>query len=173
MLKLIDVDMLDRLSGEAKDSKRLRQNRNLHASLSDSVQRLCNAFEPGTYVRPHRHPQKGRWELFVVLRGAAALLMFDDHGTVIERMELAAGGPTLGVEIPPRTWHTIVSRAPGTVLFEVKPGPYSHSEDKEFAGWAPDEEQHLAARDFEGWYRRATAGATPPPWTRLSLQSES
>ncbi|MDH3638277.1 MAG: WbuC family cupin fold metalloprotein [Gammaproteobacteria bacterium] len=163
MLKTITAEMLDGLSAEAMRSRRLRRNRNLHVSLQDPVQRLCNAFEPGTYVRPHRHAQEERWELFVVLRGAATLLIFDDRGTVLQRMEIDAGGPTLGVEIPPRTWHAIASRAPGTVLFEVKPGPYSQSDDKEFAGWAPDEEHHVAAREFEDWYQDAGAGAIPPP----------
>ena len=41
--------------------------------------------QPGTYVRPHRHSTPPRWELFVVLRGALALLVFDDSGRVEER----------------------------------------------------------------------------------------
>lgn len=164
MVKIIDAGMLGHLSEAARRSQRLRHNHNLHPTLEDPVQRLCNAFEPGTYVRPHRHPQAERWELFVVLRGAAAVLMFDEGGAVTARIELAAEGPTLGVEIPPLAWHAIVAMRPGTVLFEVKPGPYSAADDKEFAQWAPDEVQQVAAQEFERWYRQASAGARPPQW---------
>ncbi len=165
-LKPITTTLLDALSGEAQRSRRLRRNHNLHPDLADPVQRLCNALEPGTYVRPHRHPGTDRWELFLVLRGAAAVLIFDDRGTVVERTELVERGAVQGVEIPPRTWHTIVSLRPGTILFEVKPGPYSPTTDKQFADWAPDERDRESAAEFAAWYRAARVGAKPPPVNR-------
>jgi hypothetical protein len=36
-------------------------------------------------------------------------------------------------------WHTFFALEPGTVIFEVKPGPYEMATDKEFALWAPAE----------------------------------
>jgi cupin fold WbuC family metalloprotein len=41
---------------EAQNAPRQRTNLNLHPAFTDPVQRLLNAFEPGTYVRPHRRP---------------------------------------------------------------------------------------------------------------------
>ena len=52
-MKQITVTDLQQLSEEAAKSPRLRANRNLHPELSDPVQRLAIAMEPGTYVRPH------------------------------------------------------------------------------------------------------------------------
>jgi cupin fold WbuC family metalloprotein len=94
-------------------------NHNHHPTLADPIQRLLNAYEPGTYFRPHRHPQAERWELFLCLRGRAVVLTFEDPGRVRERVVLDPSGPALAVEIPPGVCHAIASLAPGTVLFEL------------------------------------------------------
>ncbi|MDJ0955906.1 MAG: WbuC family cupin fold metalloprotein [Arenicellales bacterium] len=159
-LNIITDQLLTNLSTQASLSPRLRKNHNLHPSLDDPVQRLCNAFEPGTYVQPHRHTEVGRWELFVVLRGTAAVLIFDDQGSVLDRVELEAEGEIRGVEVPSNTWHTIVSLMPGTVLFEVKPGPYIKTTDKDFANWAPPEGDSRCSL-FEKWYLQAQKGECP------------
>ncbi|WP_367026138.1 WbuC family cupin fold metalloprotein [Methylococcus sp. ANG] len=138
-MKLFTAGMLTGLSEEAARSARLRKNLNVHPVLEDPVQRLFNAMEPGTYARPHRHSRPDGWELMVVVRGAFSVLRFDDHGRVVERVDLRADGGDCAVEIPAGSWHTVVSRLPGTVMFEVKPGPYSPIADKDFAAWAPEE----------------------------------
>lgn len=72
-MKRLTADALAVLHAEAVASPRRRKNFNLHASPDDPIQRLCNAFEPGTYVRPHRHGA-GVWELFLVIGGHAVAL---------------------------------------------------------------------------------------------------
>ena len=161
MVKTFGIDELTRLSEVARSSPRLRKNHNLHAQLDDPIQRLCNAFEPGTYVRPHRHPQPGRWELFTVIKGAVGILLFDADGRVRERHTLGEAGPQFIIEIPDNTWHTVFSLQSGTVLFEIKPGPYEALSDKDFAAWAPAEGDARAA-DFVDWYMRAGVGERPP-----------
>ncbi len=108
-MKLFDDRLLDELVARAKASPRLRANHNVHAGLDEPVQRLFIAIEPGSYVRPHRHPGKEKWEFFLVLRGRLAALLFDAVGKVLRREELAAGGPVHGFEIPPGTWHCVVA----------------------------------------------------------------
>ena len=160
-MKCIDAAALARLSAEAAASVRRRKNLNLHATHEDPVQRLCNAFEPGTYVAPHRHPGQDPFELLIVLMGTAAILRFDDSGRVLEREELRAGGLNHVVELPANEWHTIVSLASGTVLFEVKAGPYVPLSENHFAPWAP-REGDTACAEFESWFRVAQPGARPP-----------
>lgn len=160
-MKRIETSDLAALSREAAVSQRLRANRNLHEALDEPVQRMLNAFEPGTYVRPHRHAEPPKWELFLALSGAAACLTFDDTGTITERCDLTAGGPQFGVEIPAGTWHSLVALEPGTVLFELKEGPYQPLADKDFAAWAPAEAETAAAA-LEGWLRDARAGQRWP-----------
>lgn len=163
-MKLIDAATLDALSAEAAAAVRRRRNLNLHPELADPVQRLCNAVEPGTYVRPHRH-DGGRWELFTVLRGAVRLLTFDGDGRVAGATLLGDGHAAVLAELPGGTWHSLVSLVPGTVFFEVKPGPYSPAADKDFAAWAPAEGAAGAA-DLEAWMRTAGAGERWPAYQR-------
>lgn len=149
----LDQSALDDLVARAQRSPRRRLNLNLHADLADPIQRFLNAGEPGSYIRPHRHvPQ--RWELFAVLRGGIDLMLFTDDGTVTQRRALRSGGV---VEIPGGTWHSFVFAAPGSVTLEIKPGPYVAQSDKEFAAWAPREEEEAAARCAE-WLATAREG---------------
>lgn len=139
-MKTVDIEMLNGLSASARAAVRGRANLNLHPALADPVQRFLNAIEPGSYVRPHRHllPRE-KWELFVILSGAVVVLVFDDAGKVVERVELDAAGHNRAVEIAAGAWHALAATRPGTVLFEFKPGPYSATDDKDFAAWAPAE----------------------------------
>ncbi len=160
-MKLITTELMERLSRNAADSARGRTNFNLHPELSDPVQRFLNAIEPDSYVRPHRHTAPPKWELFVVLSGSAVVLTFDEEGRVIGRAELDADGPVRAVEIPAGAWHTLAARAPGTVLFEFKQGPYSAMDDKDFATWAPAEGDAGCA-GFLTWFLAARPGGTVP-----------
>ena len=157
----VTTELIATLSARAAGLPRLRSNHNLHPTLEDPIQRLLNAFEPGTYVRPHRHVEPERWELFLCLHGRAAVLTFDDSGSVQERLELDATGPTFAVEIAGGVWHTIASLAHGTVMFELKPGPYAPLSDKCFATWAPAEGAAGTA-DLVRWFERAAAGNARP-----------
>lgn len=159
-MKRIDNQLLATLSNQAAASPRKRAHHNLHPRLDDQVQRLCIAMEPGTYVRPHRHMQPETWEILLILSGAVALLIFDDNGKVLERIELAAGGEVTAVEIPVNTWHAVASLKTGTVVFEVKQGPYAPITEANYAPWSPAD--GVQAEPLEGWYRNARAGDTVP-----------
>ncbi len=156
-MKILDRERIRSVQRAARQSPRLRANDNLHPTLEDPVQRFLNAMEPGTYVRPHRHPEPGRWELFLALEGRAVVLTFGDRGEVLERVEIASRGPVRAVEVAPGTWHAVAALEEGTVLFELKPGPYRPLSDKDFAPWAPAEGVGRAG-DLEAWYRRARPG---------------
>jgi cupin fold WbuC family metalloprotein len=143
--KQIENALLDELTGKAKDSPRKRMNFNLHDALSDPLQRLCNAIEPETYIRPHRHADPDTCEFFVMLKGSAVFLFFNEIGLVIDRSLLSAGGPVLAAEIPPKTWHSMAALESGTVFFEVKEGPYVRPSGLHVAEWAPDEGEPQAA----------------------------
>ncbi|MFA7429427.1 MAG: WbuC family cupin fold metalloprotein [Rhodospirillaceae bacterium] len=155
-MNIIDRTILDALSAEAASLSRRRKNLNLHTALEDPIQRLCNAVEPGTYVRPHHHVS-GRWELFMVLRGVVRVLTFAEDGHVLTADVMGPGQDTVLIEIPGNTWHSMVSLQPGTVFFEVKPGPYSPASDKDFAAWAPREGEPRAVA-LEAWMQTAQPG---------------
>jgi len=158
-MKCVTHKNLAALSAEARANARLRKNFNLHSRLDDPVQRLLNALEPGTYVRPHRHVAPAKWELMSILAGRAVLLVFDDDGIVQERIELDSATPV--VEVPPATWHALAALETGTVLLEIKAGPYVPAAPGDFATWAPAEGSD-AARAFERWCHGAHAGHRAP-----------
>ena len=169
-MKLLDSNTLRALLATAGASPRLRANHNLHPRLEDPVQRFFNAMLPGTYVRPHRHSTPPRWELFLVLRGRLALLVFDDAGRVEDRQELSAEGPVFGAEVEAGRWHTLLALQPA-VLFELKQGPYSALTDKDFASWAPAEGEALSEAMVR-WYGQARIGESAPPEIRAAGRAD-
>lgn len=58
LMKIIDDNLLNLVSAQAKESPRLRMNYNFHQSLDDKCHRFLNAVEPGTKVEIHRYPTK-------------------------------------------------------------------------------------------------------------------
>ena len=139
--KLLTQELLDSVASAALKSARLRKNHNFH-QLDEPVQRMLNAMQPGTYVRPHRHlrsePANG-FEFFLVLQGKVGILTFDERGGILDRLTLSAAGPTYGIELPEGEYHSLVSLAPNTVIFELKEGPYNAATDKEFLQMFPPE----------------------------------
>lgn len=136
-VKLLTPAMLDSMTQTASSSARLRSHHNIHPELSDPIQRLAVAMEPGTYVRPHRHP--ATTELLIALRGQFMFTVFDDEGAIIQQQCLGGEQGTTALEIPAGTWHTVTSMAPGSIVFEVKHGPYSPTESADFASWSVPE----------------------------------
>lgn len=141
-MKLITEELLDAVTSQAKENSRLRMNYNFHATMDAPIHRLLNALEPGTYLPPHRHRDKE--ETYLVLRGSLLAFFYDEAGDVTEKVLLNPSEGKYGLEIPPCTWHSIVALESGTVIFEIKKGPYSPLSPEDLASWAP------AASDEEG-----------------------
>ena len=129
----------DALTASAASAARSRINLDLHEGPDHPAQRFLNAVEPASYIRPHRHALARREETFCVLRGAFGLVLFGDAGTIARTVVLRAGGELVGAHLPTGVFHTLVSLAPGSIMFEVKAGPYDASTAKEWATWAPAE----------------------------------
>ena len=127
-MKVVDQVLLDKVSGEAKASPRLRMNYNFHQSLDEKCHRFLNAVEPGTVVPIHRHPTKD--ETFIVLRGRVRVLTYNDDGSFIDSVVLSNVDERYGVNIPKNVWHKVESLESGSVIFECKEGPFvPHEED--------------------------------------------
>jgi cupin fold WbuC family metalloprotein len=87
-MKIIDEQLLNEVSVQAKESPRLRKNYNFHQSLDEKCHRFINAVEPGTEVPIHKHPTKD--ETFVILRGKVRVTTHRDDGSIIEDVVLCA-----------------------------------------------------------------------------------
>lgn len=139
MIRFIDRALLDELSGEAKESPRLRKNRNFHHGDDYPAHRLLNAAEPETYIAPHCHLDAAKDETLALLRGRMGVVIFNASGEVMATRLMQAGGDCMGVDIPHGVWHTFVSLETGTVIIEAKAGPYVPLTAAERARWAPAE----------------------------------
>ena len=160
-MKVIQDADLQTLTRAAKSSSRRRSHLNIHPQESDAIQRLCLAMEPGTYVRPHRHSETGKWELLVIIQGAAEVLLFQSDGLLNERILLRETAANRIIEIPEQAWHSVIAKQDKTILFEVKPGPYTPLDDKHFADWAPAENDPQVT-EFIEWFTKAEIGSRPP-----------
>lgn len=135
----INKELLEGVSQKAKTALRKRMNYNFHKEMSEPLHRMINALEPDTYVRPHKHENPDKLESFVILTGKVVVITFDEVGNIIQSSILSHESGKYGVEIAPRVFHTIISLASGTTVYEGKTGPYTPVDDKDFASWAPVE----------------------------------
>ncbi len=120
---IINNTLLDTITEKAQTSPRLRMNFNLHDSLDSPVQRLMNALEPGTELPIHRHRHTD--ETYIVLRGAIKVFLYNDDKTLKEQVLLNPCDGEYGINIPAGQFHTVEVLEKGTVIFEVKEGPYT------------------------------------------------
>ena len=115
--------ILDELTAKAKENPRLRMNLDLRNSAEDQSQRMLNSIEPGSPLPIHRHQNSS--ETVVCLRGRLVEEFYDElERTCTESIELCPNGPTVAVNIPAGQWHTVRALESGTVIMEVKDGPY-------------------------------------------------
>lgn len=120
---ILDTKFLDTLTEEAKKNLRLRMNYNLHESPESKAQWLFNGLEPGTEIPIHRHTNTA--ETYILIRGRLTVTLYDDNKNVTEVSELNLVAGNFGVHIPKDTWHSVDVKESGTVIFEVKDGPYT------------------------------------------------
>ena len=115
--------ILDSLTEQAKASPRLRMNMDLRNSDADQSQRMLNAIEPGSPLPIHRH--KDTSETVICLRGRLVEEYYDELERICtDRIELSPNGPVVAVNIPAGQWHTVRALESGTVILEMKDGPY-------------------------------------------------
>jgi len=145
-MKIIGKEFFDELSGKAVAAPRKRAHFNLHKSLEEDIHRLCIAADPETYIRPHRHSRKDGWELLVILKGTADVLIFEDDGTLKNRVVLSDSGEARAIEIDENTFHGFIPHEKGSVVLEIKKGPYVPTPEIDFGSWSPAEGSSEASR---------------------------
>ncbi len=124
---IIDNNILDELTAQAKASPRLRMHYDLRNSPEDNSQRLLNAIEPDTVMATHRHNDTS--ETVVCIRGHFEEYLYDGKGKLIETVDMMPGGVVLNV--PSGQWHNLKSLESGTILLSVKDGKSKPLSDDE------------------------------------------
>jgi cupin fold WbuC family metalloprotein len=156
------LEFLDILTSQAEQAARQRQHKNIHQHYNDSCQRLFNAIGVNSYIRPHRHSLDPKDECLIAVRGSMALLVFDDIGQVKQVVRfgvqdnIAKKAIGVGVNLSAGVWHTVIAEMPGSILFEVKSGPFNPDQAKEWPAWAPAENSPEAVQYLIELKRRAS-----------------
>ena len=79
-------------------------------------------FEPGSVLPIHRHRKSS--ETVVILRGHLRETFYDPNGQLTAAFDLIPGAGTVALNIPLGQWHTAEALKTGTVILEMKDGPY-------------------------------------------------
>ena len=126
---LIDKQLVDVLTEQAKASPRLRMNSDLRNTPADQSQRMLNALEPGTVMPIHRH--RSTSETVVVLRGKVKWLYYNDNGELTNTILVEANGEICGLSVPMGQWHSIECLESGSVILETKDGPWEAMKEED------------------------------------------
>ena len=159
-IKKLTAQLIHELGQKAAAAPRKRTNYNFHDNPDDPVQRLIVVMKKGTYIRPHRHAEEKKWEFAVAVQGRMQVVLMTTDGSLRERVDLALGGQTIGLEIPPEAWHTWLALEEDAAFFECKRGPYDPAKTNVFAPWSPPEGDPRVA-EYSQWLARAKIGERP------------
>lgn len=150
-VRVFSPEYMASLVDEANKTPRKRQHRNVHESYNEPCQRLFNAIEVDSYIRPHRHRIDPKAETLIALKGRFSLVIFTEDGEIQDVVDFGTCSEDIGVgaEIQPGVWHTVIASKPGSVLMELKAGPFDPDAAKELAPWAPGEGAAESGEYFE------------------------
>jgi len=122
----------------AQSQAPLRRAR-LCVHLNDDVQlqQMIISLNGDSYIRPHKHSAKP--ESYQMIRGKAALVLFDDCGTITKTVHLApyGEGGNFFFRLSSEVYHSLVLLSPEVVFCETTLGPF-HRDTTHFAPWAPE-----------------------------------
>lgn len=147
-MKIIDEQLLNATTAKARTSPRYRINHNFHEDLNDPINRFLNAMEPETYVRPHRHLDPAKDEIFLILRGKVLLFEFDEAGNITGKQTISPAEGVYGAELKAGIWHSVLVLEPGTVMYEIKQGPFVPLAPDDLAPWSPAPEDTEAVTRY-------------------------
>lgn len=165
LMTVIDDTLVGQKCADAAANFRRREIHYFHTGDTDTLHRMLNALQPGSYIRPHRHYDPPKGESIFILRGRLGVVLFGPDGSVAQEdfvlLDPASGA--YGVDIRARAWHTILALEPDTVIFEAKPGPYVRATDKGWPDWAPAPDAPGAPAYFMDLEDRLRARCSLPP----------
>ena len=84
---------------------------------------------------PPSEPKKD--EIFLLLRGRIAVFLFDNKGEITQTQILDPKEGVYGAEIKAGTWHGLLVLESGSVIYEIKEGPFAPLAPENFAPWSP------------------------------------
>ena len=137
----IDERLIDTLVAESERAGGVNARVCLHTAPESNFHEMIILEYAGYYFPPHRHTNKA--QSCNILRGQAAVFVFDDAGAV-KRFSVLGRDGNLIFRIGEERYHLTLPLTPFIVYHEGKPGPFERDGDSIYAEWAPRREDKTA-----------------------------
>lgn len=141
-LLFVDLEVVENIKKEAKKSPRLIARLLMHLSHEDLVQEMLIAMCRDCAVAPNR--AVGRSESLQMVEGEMLLIMFNENGEVIKRLEMGhpESGKAFLYRFTSTPWHTMVPITEMVVVHESLQGPFEKSSEG-LPEWIPTDAADL------------------------------
>jgi len=141
-LLFVNLEMVENIKEEARKSSRLIARLLMHLSHEDPVQEMLIAMCRGCAVAPNR--ALGRSESLQVVEGEMLLIMFNENGEVIQKIEMGPPGSDKAFlyRFTSTPWHTMVPLTEMVVVHETLQGPFVQSSEAP-PEWIPQDPNEL------------------------------
>ena len=135
-LLFINSEIVTQIKNEAQQSSRLMARLLMHLSHEDPVQEMLIAMGRDCAVMPNR--SVGRSESLQVIEGELLLIVFDDNGKVVQRVEMGplGSGKAFLYRLSSTPWHTMIPLTKMVVVHEALQGPFKKSTEP-LPDWVP------------------------------------
>lgn len=133
---LVDQRVVGALKAQAARLPVRRARLCAHPSPSSAQHDMLIVVHRDSYIAPHRHI--GKSETFLILEGAAQIILFDEAGGVAEivRMGAPGSGDPFFYRMPEGLYHALSLTTELLVYVESTSGPFDPAKT-EYAQWAP------------------------------------
>jgi cupin fold WbuC family metalloprotein len=140
-----DIEVLRQAVGK---TPRRRARINAHTESNDELHEMIIAIEPGSYIRPHKHP--GKSESFHIIEGQVDIVVFSEQGNIERVVSLAAKGGLhpFYYRMSTAHFHTLIIRSDLLVVHEITNGPFVPT-GTIYAAFAPEDGDAVKAAAFQ------------------------
>jgi cupin fold WbuC family metalloprotein len=144
----IGAEDIEVLRQAVRKTPKRRVRINAHPGSDDELHEMIIAIEPGSYIRPHKHP--GKSEAFHIIEGQVDIVVFSEAGEVERIVSLAAKGGRHPFYYRMSTphFHTLIIRSDLLVVHEITNGPFLPT-GTIYAAFAPEEGDTASAAIFQ------------------------
>ena len=135
-LLFINSEIVAQIKNEAQQSSRLMARLLMHLSHEDPVQEMLIAMGRECVVTPNR--SVGQSESLQVVEGELLLVVFNDNGEPIQKVEMGSpgSGKTFLYRLCSTPWHTMIPLTKMVVVHETLQGPFKNSSEP-LPDWIP------------------------------------
>ena len=141
-LLFINNELVEQIVKEASQSQRHMARLLMHFDHEDPVQEMLIALGRNCAVMPNR--SVGRSESLQVVQGELLLIIFDDNGNVVKRVEMRPAGSdkVFLYRLSSTPWHTMIPLTKMVVVHEALEGPFKQSSEP-LPDWLPGDSESL------------------------------